>query len=448
MSIIKKGGLSQGRGDSRYLKLDCSNSPLTGNLGIGETSPTSKLDIIQTGVTSGLSVYSNVGATADESLMTLHADNSAFDQKVFEVKTSADTDRGISFITDWDMPNTFFDIRNAGSFLTTGILQKITAVNVTDTATLLSLVNFGTGANLFVDKNNSGYGIDIDGDANSASDLIGLRVNVANAGAGDAYAAIFETGNVGIGTTTPTSLLEVKGTASYNAHTDMGTDDAEFASKYYVDNRSNVYGEMYIADSADSITINASTEWHAVETLVTGFTEGFTFEAGSDGTVASIADAGGGDITVTDTAHGLLAGDIITMTGLADSAYVGLFEVKTVTTDTFTITATYTATDTGTWQKGSSLTCSKAGIYIGNWSSSGISAVNAHLFDFVPAVNTTVSTKAKARRKFSNVDYGSFSGGGIMSMAVGDVITFNIQNVGATGDITIRTLDLRLHLIN
>jgi len=205
------------------------------------------------------------------------------------------------------------------------------------------------------------------------------------------------------------------------------------------------YGELYIADSAAAITINAANEWHAVDTPVTGEVQGFTYELGSTGAIASIADAGSGDVTIADVGHGLAAGDIITINGCTDANYNGHFEVQTAATDTFTITATWGADDTGTWQKGSNLTCNVAGTYMGNWTASGISETNAHIFDFAPALNTTVANKAKSRRKFSNADYGAFGGGGIMNFVVGDKISFNVQNVGADGNLTIRTLDLRIH---
>jgi len=68
------------------------------------------------------------------------------------------------------------------------------------------------------------------------------------------------------------------------------------------------------------------------------------------GSVASVADAGGGDITLTDVAHGLFQGDSVVHTAFSDSNYNGTFTVNSVPTDdTYDVTATFTATGTGTW---------------------------------------------------------------------------------------------------
>ncbi|RKZ28130.1 hypothetical protein DRQ36_10875, partial [bacterium] len=75
---------------------------------------------------------------------------------------------------------------------------------------------------------------------------------------------ILPSGNVGIGTTTPTNLLEVDGEASYQAASDMGSDDADFACKQYVDNLTGPnnyilnldYGDAYQNDAGWRITKN------------------------------------------------------------------------------------------------------------------------------------------------------------------------------------------------
>lgn len=79
----------------------------------------------------------------------------------------------------------------------------------------------GSGKAIFVDHDDTGTNpsIDIDRDGNNAAAITGLKVNVANAGAGAAYAAIFEAGSVGIGTTTPGSILSIQSIGNFRAGT-------------------------------------------------------------------------------------------------------------------------------------------------------------------------------------------------------------------------------------
>ena len=222
-------------------------------------------------------------------------------------------------------------------------------------------------------------------------------------------------------------------------------EDATFSGNIHVAGHMCYYGEMAIIDNANALTINAADEWHAIDgDIVTGLVHGFTYAAGSDGVIASTTDAGSGDVTINDVAHGLSAGDYITINGTTN--YNGIFEVKTAATDSFTITDTWVSDQSGYWQQGASLTCDvgSAGTYRGMWNACGISSTTGHVFDFSPCINTTVSGKAKSRRKFSNTDYGSFGGGGLMVFAEGDVIQFLIQNIGNSGNITIRTFDINI----
>lgn len=193
----------------------------TGNVGIGETTPTSKLDIVQTGNNSGLSVYSNVGATASEPLMTLTTDNADFDQSVLSIESDVVDGVGIILGVGGVTPK----IKFGDSFTIQGDngnakiksifnLKEFRIVNNIDEAKFR--VKFDTGST------------DINANANSASDLVGLRVNVDNIGAGEAYSAIFETGNVGIGTTSPSEVLSVQGNVLADAY-------LEYSKKYIGD---------------------------------------------------------------------------------------------------------------------------------------------------------------------------------------------------------------------
>ncbi len=69
----------------------------------------------------------------------------------------------------------------------------------------------------------------------------------------------------------------------------------------------------------------------------------------STGSITAIADAGGGDITLTSDAHGRSNGDYVAITDTNDND--GIFEISNVTTDTFDVTSDFVATDTGTWEE-------------------------------------------------------------------------------------------------
>ena len=207
------------------------------------------------------------------------------------------------------------------------------------------------------------------------------------------------------------------------------------------------YGEVYTVDNVNATTIDAQDQWHALNNDISeGYTDGFTYQAGISGTMASAATGDSGDtVRFTDVAHGLSVGDYITTVGTTD--YNGILEVVRVNTvDIFSILDTWVSDQSGTWDRGTCLTCDAgaAGFYRGNWAASGISETINHVFDFAPCKNITISTKAKARRKFSNVDYGCFSGVALMEVSVGDKIFFIVQNTTGTGNVTIRTRDLNL----
>jgi hypothetical protein len=64
-------------------------------------------------------------------------------------------------------------------------------------------------------------------------------------------------------------------------------------------------------------------------------------------TITAFADAGGGEVTVTATAHGFATGDIITIAGT--TSYNGVFNITKVDADNFKITDTWVSDDaTGT----------------------------------------------------------------------------------------------------
>jgi hypothetical protein len=67
------------------------------------------------------------------------------------------------------------------------------------------------------------------------------------------------------------------------------------------------------------------------------------------GTVTAVADAGGGDVRMTCTTHGMTVGEEIVTSGFVDPNYNGTFTVTAVAANTFDITTTWGANDSGSW---------------------------------------------------------------------------------------------------
>lgn len=201
----------------------------------------------------------------------------------------------------------------------------------------------------------------------------------------------------------------------------------------------DLYGEMYQEANAVATTISTADIWHATVNFSTGEVSGFTFDAGSTGPIASIADAGGGDITVNDVAHGLSAGEMVSIVGTTN--YNGLYEVKTAVADSFTVTAAWGVNETGTWIQGSSLTADSgsAGIYKAEWGASIAMAVGNEIFTTCFAKNTTPCTKCRSRVADPGLgDYTHTGGSALATVADGDILYLITKNIGNTGNITFR----------
>jgi len=275
---------------------------------------------------------------------------------------------------------------------------------------------------------------------------IGLRRVVINDGANNLQIFPNTGDNVGAGVNISV-VLQVNETVVFVAY-DATNWKVESATE-------TLHVEIHDEDNTNAFVVNAINQVHLYHTngLVSGdITTGWTFDAGGAGTsiaIASIADGGAGEIAVTTSvAHGLAVGDIISQTNLTNAAYRGPFVVNTITSSTiYEVTATFTATGTGTMDQAATFTAGSLGpgfYEISVWVSA-TSATNNETFDYQVFNNAVGVVGTKIRRKFgTSADFGSFSGGGVLAVASGDKISFGLTNTSSAGNLTIRNLTIVL----
>lgn len=126
-------------------------------------------------------------------------------------------------------------------------------------------------------------------------------------------------------------------------------------------------GEMYFYTAAigapTAQVINITAQYHGVYLTASGTTlDGFTYKAGTSGTINSVADNGGvvaGTILITTAAnHNLAVGDYVCQNGFTTrTTYRGKYKVLTTPiATTYTVTRAFeVATDTGFFQRSWSL---------------------------------------------------------------------------------------------
>jgi len=205
---------------------------------------------------------------------------------------------------------------------------------------------------------------------------------------------------------------------------------------------------MYEYENANPTTIGTQNVYHAVNDFVSGLLSGFTFISGIDGTIASVADYSGtvaGTILITDIAHGLATGDIITIHSTTN--YNGTYSITKVTNDTFYVAKAYVSSQTGSWAMGAYLRCSTGsdGIYKATWSNTALPASNNETFKFELNKNTTPLDNIAGSNKYGIVgDYKNMGASGLVSLAVGDRIWLSARNETSNADITVRHCNINL----
>ena len=163
-----------------------------------------------------------------------------------------------------------------------------------------------------------------------------------------------------------------------------------------------------------------------------GTLNNWTFSAGTNGTISAFADAGGGEVTVTDTAHGLLTGDYITIKGTTN--YNGVFQITKVDNNSFKITDTWVANDaTGTWNQGSYLQAGAGaeGTYNLLWLMRCTELAGVEDVTFIPYKNTTQIAEAIDANLFAAAGNEMVGGGAFVTIVAGDRLWLSAQATGA-----------------
>ena len=230
---------------------------------------------------------------------------------------------------------------------------------------------------------------------------------------------------------------------------------------YYVDGAgaekqvattSNLYGEMYMYEATQVITINTQSVYHAVFGFSTGIVDGWTFDAGSGdvgGGVNAEADATQLQVT-TAGAHGLITGDIVSLSGMNNAGHNGVTAITLVDATNFTCdNIVYIAgagVSTGTADEPSYLLAGAgaAGKYHAEFSTSGEPAA-ADTYKWQLNLNVTPVNNISMIREHSNNDIGNGSSGGLITVTAGMRLFLTVENTTGVNNFTIEDANVNLN---
>ncbi len=210
------------------------------------------------------------------------------------------------------------------------------------------------------------------------------------------------------------------------------------------------HGEFFVKANATATVITTVNDPVALELGASSHLKDFTFVAGSSGVITDTAN-NSGTLRITDVAHGLLTGDIVTINGLATASQNGITAITRIDDDTFDCDDITFATidETGTWQMGSYLLAptGSAADYRVMFSSSATSAGANKTFTIEVMSLISPHDDAIVERKFSSTDIGSMSTGGLLTIADGDRIWVSITGLTDATNLTLKHFNLSLNRI-
>lgn len=210
-----------------------------------------------------------------------------------------------------------------------------------------------------------------------------------------------------------------------------------------------VWGECYQYNQTFTLPIDIKNIYHPVRNMSTGIVKEITFDAGSTGAVASIAEGPAGYITCTSNGHGLLDGEIVYLTNSTD--YDGKFIVANKTDNTFDVLETWTQNRTCNWYQPSTLKVGAGGSgdFLVSYSvtadaeSSGKNFKTEISYGGVTAL-ADLDTCVAEKLFGTGADYSSLVGTGIVTLVAGDYIWLQLKNTTDATDLVIRHANINI----
>ena len=408
-------------------------------VGINKIDPAGGLDIMSTGVTTSDGIILRQAAGYSDQIARLAIDQ--YDQ-------FAIINPGKNIVYDCNLVK----IDNS----TTLAILNGSAIRCNDDIVLL----FGTNsdyAQVYYDTGNTWQLVD--GSVVNTNVRLELNETGAFATGGVAIQANMVLGDFLVGG----GSLVLKEISAPTADTGYGKVYTTTADKLYFQDGANAnhelafadecYGEMYMYEATQGVTIETTDKYHAVFGFQTGTVNGFTFDAGRevDANISTEANPSASVLRITTSAaHNLTTGDIVSQGNMNDLLHDGITAVTVVDATNYDCDdINYVAgagASAGVINEGSYLQASAgaAGDYIISMSVSGQSVGTGKTFKWEMNKNATPLDNIVVERKHGNTDIGSMASSGITTVAAGDRIFMSCKNTTDATDFTMEHANINI----
>ncbi len=210
------------------------------------------------------------------------------------------------------------------------------------------------------------------------------------------------------------------------------------------------HGEFFVKANATVTAITDANKPVALELGASDHLKDFTFVAGSNGVITDTAN-NSGTLRITDVAHGLITGDIVTINGLTTASQNGLTIITRIDDDTFDCQNLTFATidETGTWQMGAYLLVPTggAGDYRIMFTATVTSASANKTYSAQLLVGTTEDDALLSEVRLASTDVSMMGFGGIHTLAVADRVWVCVIGLTDGTNITFKHFNLSLNRI-